>query len=68
MPLQRDLIHTISKFSSMSGISLIAEGVETVDELRELQRIGVVLAQGYLFAKPRRPMPTARLDAIVPVT
>jgi EAL domain-containing protein (putative c-di-GMP-specific phosphodiesterase class I) len=62
--IKRDLIHTINKFSCMSGIALIAEGVETVEELRELQRIGVVLAQGYLFARPTSPLPAARLDPL----
>jgi EAL domain-containing protein (putative c-di-GMP-specific phosphodiesterase class I) len=62
--IKRDLISTINKFSRMSGISLIAEGVETLEELRELRRIGVVLAQGYLFARPEHPLPAARLEAL----
>jgi EAL domain-containing protein (putative c-di-GMP-specific phosphodiesterase class I) len=48
----------------MTGIALIAEGVEREEELRELRRIGVVLAQGYLFARPERPLPAARLDLL----
>jgi len=62
--IKRDLIQTINKFSSMSGISLVAEGVEKIEELRELQRIGVSLAQGYLFARPGFPPPTAALESI----
>lgn len=62
--IKRDLIHTINRFSRSSGISLIAEGVETVEELRELHRIGVVLAQGYLFARPEHPPPAAQLEQI----
>jgi EAL domain-containing protein (putative c-di-GMP-specific phosphodiesterase class I) len=35
---------------------VIAEGVETVQELEELVRIGVPLAQGYLLARPESEM------------
>ncbi len=31
---------------------MIAEGIETKDELASLQDLGVTLFQGYLFAKP----------------
>jgi EAL domain-containing protein (putative c-di-GMP-specific phosphodiesterase class I)/GGDEF domain-containing protein len=63
-PIKRDLMHTISKFSVMTGIALIAEGVESVEEMQELRRIGVRLAQGYLFARPEHPRPDARLDLL----
>lgn len=33
-------------------ISVVAEGVETLDEYRTLLDLGVTLQQGYLFAKP----------------
>jgi EAL domain-containing protein (putative c-di-GMP-specific phosphodiesterase class I) len=62
--IKRDLIQTINRFSEKAGISLIAEGVETPDELRTLRSIGVRLAQGYLFARPDSPIPEACLDAI----
>ena len=35
------------------GISILAEGVETVDEFLALQAMGIRLMQGYLFSKPR---------------
>lgn len=34
------------------GIDIIAEGIETLDELRWFEDAGVRLFQGYLFAKP----------------
>ncbi len=43
---------------------LIAEGVETVDELRCLQSLGVRYAQGFLFARPGPAFPVPRLDLI----
>ena len=43
------------------GISLVAEGIETTEELAELRALGVVLFQGYLFARPA-------FEALPPVT
>jgi EAL domain-containing protein (putative c-di-GMP-specific phosphodiesterase class I) len=63
-PIKQDLTGTIARFSTSSGITLIAEGVETVDELRCLQTIGVRYAQGYLFARPGPAFPNADLSAL----
>jgi EAL domain-containing protein (putative c-di-GMP-specific phosphodiesterase class I) len=65
-PIKQDLTATIARFSSNSGITLIAEGVETTDELRCLQGLGVRYAQGYLFARPGPPFPQANLQVIEP--
>lgn len=53
--LKRELIDTIRRFSDSTGITLVAEGVESVEELEALDRLGVRCAQGYLFARPDRP-------------
>jgi EAL domain-containing protein (putative c-di-GMP-specific phosphodiesterase class I) len=49
-------------------ISVIAEGVETVDEALTLKQLGVRLFQGYLFAKPALEqlpqVPETTLEAI----
>jgi EAL domain-containing protein (putative c-di-GMP-specific phosphodiesterase class I) len=37
------------------GARVIAEAVQTDEELSSLRRLGVNLAQGYLFASPQRP-------------
>jgi EAL domain-containing protein (putative c-di-GMP-specific phosphodiesterase class I) len=63
-PIKQDLTATIVRFSSSSGTTLIAEGVETVEELRCLQRIGVRFAQGYLFARPGPPLPQPDLTIL----
>lgn len=34
------------------GIKVIAEGIETVEELQFLRQLGVRMFQGYLFARP----------------
>ena len=63
-PIKQDLTGTIARFSTSSGITLIAEGVETVEELRCLQTIGVRFAQGFLFARPGPPFPRADLSIL----
>ena len=56
-PIKQDLTRTITRFSRSSGITLIAEGVETPEEMRCLRDIGVRYEQGYLFARPGAPFP-----------
>jgi EAL domain-containing protein (putative c-di-GMP-specific phosphodiesterase class I) len=60
-PIKQDLTGTIVRFCASSGITLIAEGVETVDELRCLRELGVRYAQGFLFARPGPPFPAVQL-------
>jgi EAL domain-containing protein (putative c-di-GMP-specific phosphodiesterase class I) len=43
------------------GFDSIAEGVETQDQLRALERMGCTHAQGYLLAKPMPPADIERL-------
>jgi EAL domain-containing protein (putative c-di-GMP-specific phosphodiesterase class I) len=53
--IKRELISTIRRFADSTGITLIAEGVESLDELRVLRGVGVRFAQGFLFARPGSP-------------
>lgn len=50
--LKRELIGTFRRFADSTGITLVAEGVESRDELDTLLELGVRCAQGYLFARP----------------
>jgi EAL domain-containing protein (putative c-di-GMP-specific phosphodiesterase class I) len=34
------------------GLSVIAEGIETQEQLQQLRLLGLTLGQGYLFAIP----------------
>jgi EAL domain-containing protein (putative c-di-GMP-specific phosphodiesterase class I) len=55
-PIKRELVCTIRRFTETPGTTLVAEGVERLEELRALLDLGVRCAQGYLFARPaRRP-------------
>ncbi|SES07946.1 bifunctional diguanylate cyclase/phosphodiesterase [Psychrobacillus sp. OK032] len=46
------LVSSLSEFANYSQINIIAEGIETRDELRTLIDIGVHFGQGYYIQKP----------------
>jgi diguanylate cyclase (GGDEF)-like protein/PAS domain S-box-containing protein len=43
------------------GLSVVAEGVETEEQLEALRDLGCTLAQGFYFARPEPPESVARL-------
>ncbi len=53
-------------FAASAGCQVIAEGIETNEELAAVRSLGVTLGQGYLFARPARaetwtvPVPAKR--------
>ncbi|OIP72002.1 MAG: diguanylate phosphodiesterase [Oscillatoriales cyanobacterium CG2_30_44_21] len=49
---RRAIVRGISQVCNELNIIVIAEGVETYDELSVLQSFGIELFQGYYFAKP----------------
>ena len=49
---RRLIVDSIVKLCASLGITVIAEGVETLAELAVLQELGVSLIQGYLLAHP----------------
>ncbi len=53
--------HSVFNFGVGLGLSVIAEGVETDECLRELNDLGCELAQGYLFGQPLTPLAMRRL-------
>ena len=65
-PIKRELIATIRRFSDSTGITLIAEGVETQEELKSLRELGVRCAQGFLFARPGAPPHVPDWDVLRP--
>ncbi len=56
------IIRTILSLGSTLGIDVIAEGVETEDELRMLTQLGCRGAQGYLLG---RPMTAAQAQVVL---
>jgi PAS domain S-box-containing protein len=51
-PAREALVAGMVHFAAASGCELIAEGIETEQELRTLMRLGVNLGQGFLLGRP----------------
>ncbi len=51
-PARRALISSMVAFASETDCALVAEGVETEEELATLRGLGVTFGQGYLFGRP----------------
>jgi len=49
---QQHLVKLLVDYAHMSGTKVIAEGIETINELVHLQNIGVHIGQGYHLGKP----------------
>lgn len=54
------VVSTIITLGQQLGMAVVAEGVETSEQLQRLRNLGCQYAQGYLFA---RPMPAAEAEA-----
>ena len=50
--IQRALAACLVDFAEQIGTTLVAEGVETVGELKVLTELGISAAQGYLLGRP----------------
>jgi diguanylate cyclase (GGDEF)-like protein/PAS domain S-box-containing protein len=50
------IVESILALAKTLGTTVIAEGVETDRQLRELTRLGCGMAQGYLFSAPLAPV------------
>jgi EAL domain-containing protein (putative c-di-GMP-specific phosphodiesterase class I) len=54
-PEAKTVVHSIVELAHQLDLVVVAEGVETVDELRQVIALGCDLVQGYIFCPPRRP-------------
>jgi diguanylate cyclase (GGDEF)-like protein len=57
----REIVAAVTGMAHALGMMVVAEGVETDDQRRELTAIGCDAAQGYLFARPLAPAALAVL-------
>ena len=48
----RAIVGSIVELGKKMGIQIVAEGIETEEQLAVLRACGVELAQGFLFSKP----------------
>jgi diguanylate cyclase (GGDEF)-like protein len=46
------IAHAIIDLARNLGISVVAEGIETAEQLRILRKFGCLVGQGYLFSRP----------------
>jgi EAL domain-containing protein (putative c-di-GMP-specific phosphodiesterase class I) len=53
---RRALAKALIAFASETGSAIVAEGIETQEELDELRALGVIFGQGYYLARPG-PLP-----------
>ncbi|CUS48047.1 MAG: diguanylate cyclase/phosphodiesterase [Idiomarinaceae bacterium HL-53] len=51
-PYKREFVQHIVTLAKNLHATVIAEGIENMDELRQLQRIGIYAMQGFLIHKP----------------
>lgn len=58
---RQEVISSLVKYGKDRGIKVIAEGVETEEELHSLQQLGVEYVQGYVLQKPT-PLPVATIE------
>ncbi len=56
-PIQQRLIGSLAILCKDLGIRVVAEGIETRDELDTVKRLGADLLQGFYFARPGAPFP-----------
>jgi len=60
-PVRRSLVGSLVSFASEIGAEIQAEGVETIDELHAVRRLGVRYAQGYFLGRPA-PLHAVRVE------
>lgn len=55
-PVKREFLRSILEISNELGCKVVAEGIETADQLITVQALGVHYGQGYFLARPE-PVP-----------
>jgi EAL domain-containing protein (putative c-di-GMP-specific phosphodiesterase class I) len=58
-PVRRAMATSLVAFAADTGAAIVAEGIETADELAEIRRLGAAYGQGFHLG---RPAPVADLD------
>ena len=59
-PTKQKVVRSITTLCADMGMEVVAEGVETTEELEALRELGCDLFQGYFFARPAAPFATPR--------
>ena len=48
----KSITATIASIAEIYGLETVAEGIETEQQLAEVRRLGISVAQGYYYSKP----------------
>ena len=63
---KRAIVRAMTALEKELGAAIVAEGIESTEELRTLRELGVPLGQGYLLARPHRePTPAPWSSALL---
>lgn len=65
-PRKRAVVRHVVNLCKELGARVVAEGIETVDELSCVRDLGVDFAQGYLLARPAAPPPRVAWPFAIP--
>ncbi|OOM77472.1 GGDEF domain-containing protein [Clostridium sp. BL-8] len=63
-PIQQAIVKSMYEFSRLTDCKLIAEGIETEDELKVLIDIGIQYGQGYFIQKPEESINSIKYEVI----
>jgi Amt family ammonium transporter len=60
--VDNEIVRSVIRLAAAIGIDVVAEGVETADQLARLESMGCLLVQGYYIA---RPQPADAIEALI---
>lgn len=66
-PVKLNFVRSIQSMAASLNCSVIAEGIETEDEFKAIEKLGITHAQGYYFARPTA-IPAEKIDSSVFIT
>ncbi|MEO1784295.1 GGDEF domain-containing protein [Thermodesulfobium sp. 4217-1] len=53
---KKSIVKALVELANNSNLKLIAEGIETLDELKTVIELGITMAQGFLLGKPSKEL------------
>jgi EAL domain-containing protein (putative c-di-GMP-specific phosphodiesterase class I)/GGDEF domain-containing protein/predicted transcriptional regulator len=61
-PIKLNFVRSIQSMATSLNCSVIAEGIETEEEFKAIEKLGIAHAQGYYFARPTA-IPLEKIDS-----
>ena len=62
--VKQQLVKALNTFGKETGVTIIAEGIETKAELKTLLKMNIDWGQGFVFAYPSEPFPEIRKEIL----